>query len=182
MVATARRSGSWESIGGQLICRGSGFVQQIAQHGRVKAPLRSAFAGRLAQTLSAAKRGASGRVKVPAWKGLTTHHYRVLRLWRSSEAVQAATQANKRGEAYTGYVIGRLGSQPLRAGIASKSRSGLVSVVTCVKPKRARRYGEPGKSRRSSQATACDKRCVLNAGDPLGSCSEPAGEIGYTDI
>lgn len=30
MVATARRSGGWESIGGQLICRGSGFVQLLA--------------------------------------------------------------------------------------------------------------------------------------------------------
>ncbi len=35
-----------------------------------------------------AKRGASGRVKVPAWKGLTTHHYRVLRLWRNGVAVR----------------------------------------------------------------------------------------------
>ena len=85
------------------------------------------------------KRGASGRVKVPTWKGLTTHHYRVLRLWRSGQAVRTARHANKRGEAYTGYVIGRMGTQPLRAGIASKSRSGLVSVVTCVKPIRARR-------------------------------------------
>ena len=39
---------------------------------------------RMTQALARrAKRGASGRVKVPAWKGLTTHHYRVLRLWRS---------------------------------------------------------------------------------------------------
>lgn len=30
MVATARRSGGWESIGGQLICRGSGFVQHVS--------------------------------------------------------------------------------------------------------------------------------------------------------
>jgi hypothetical protein len=81
-------------------------------------------------------------------------------------AVRTAAQANKRGEAYTGYVIGRMGSQPLRVGIASKSRSGLVSVVTCVKPKWTGRIGEPGKSRRSSQATACNKRCVMNAGDP----------------
>lgn len=80
--------------------------------------------------------------------------------------VQATARANKRGEAYTGYVIGRMGSQPLRVGIASKSRSGLVSVVTCVKPKWTGRIGEPGKSRRSSQATACNKRCVMNAGDP----------------
>jgi type III restriction enzyme len=28
MAATARRSDGWESIGGQLICRGSGFVQR----------------------------------------------------------------------------------------------------------------------------------------------------------
>lgn len=76
---------------------------------------------------------------------------------------------NERREAYTGNVIGRMGMQPLRAGIASKSRSGLVSVVTCVKPERTGRMGEPGESRRSSQATACDKRCVVNAGDPLGS-------------
>lgn len=81
-------------------------------------------------------------------------------------AVRTAAQANKRGDAYTVYVIGRMGTQPLRAGIASKSRSGLVSVVTCVKPKWTGRIGEPGKSRRSSQATACNKRCVMNAGDP----------------
>jgi hypothetical protein len=31
MVATARRSGGWENIGGQLTCRGSGFVQHCAQ-------------------------------------------------------------------------------------------------------------------------------------------------------
>ena len=80
-----------------------------------------------------------------------------------------------RGEAYTGYVAGRLGSQPLRAGIASKGRSGLVSVVTCVKPKRTGRIGKPGESRRSSQATACNKRCVVNAGDPCRSWSETAG-------
>jgi len=35
-----------------------------------------------------AKRGASGRVEVPAWEGLTTHHYRVLRLWRNGVAVR----------------------------------------------------------------------------------------------
>ena len=85
------------------------------------------------------------------------------------------SHANKRGEAYTGYVIGRLGSQSLRAGIASKSRSGLVSVVTCVKPKRTGRIGESGESQRSSQATACNKRCVVNAGDPCRSWSETAG-------
>ena len=85
-------------------------------------------------------------------------------LWKGS-----AGHANKRGEAYTGYVIGRLGSQSLRAGIASKGRSGLVSVVTCVKPKRTGHIGEPGESRRSSQATACNKRCVVNAGDPCRS-------------
>ena len=79
------------------------------------------------------------------------------------------SHANKRGEAYTGNVIGRLGSQPLRVGIASKNRSGLVSVVTCVKPKRAGRHGKSCKSRRSSQATACNKRCVMNAGDPCCS-------------
>jgi len=67
-----------------------------------------------------------------------------------------------------------MGTQPLRAGIASKSRSGLASVVTCVKPKRAGRYGESWESRRSSQATACDYRCVVNAGDPLGSWAETA--------
>ena len=135
---------------------------------RINYSLCSQFTGE--QGVSAPrKRGASGRVKVPAWKGLTTHHYRVLRLWRSGRAVRTARQANKRGEAYTGYVIGRMGSQPLRAGIASKSRSGLVSVVTCVKPKRARRFGESGESRRSSQATACNKRCDVNAGDPCGS-------------
>jgi hypothetical protein len=85
-------------------------------------------------------------------------------------AVRTVAHANKRGEAYTGYVIGRMGTQPLRAGIASKSRSGLVSVVTCVKPKRTGRNGESCKSRRSSQATACNKRCVMNAGDP--ECSK----------
>lgn len=123
-----------------------------------------------------AKRGASGRVKVPAWKGLTTHHYRVLRLWRSGDCGRdLRIHANKRGEAYTGYVIGRMGSQPLGAGIASKSRSGLVSVVTCVKPKRAGRDGESCKSRRSSQATACNKRCVMNAGDPCRSWKETGG-------
>ena len=106
----------------------------------------------------------------------------------------------KRGEAYTGYVIGRMGTQPLRAGIASKnspganfraspggvrrrdapnkSRSGLVSVVTCVKPKRTGRIGEPGESRRSSQATAYNKRCVVNAGGPCCSWSETAGAEG----
>jgi hypothetical protein len=31
MVATARRSGGWQSIGAQLICRDSGFVQPIAE-------------------------------------------------------------------------------------------------------------------------------------------------------
>jgi hypothetical protein len=122
-----------------------------------------------------AKRGASGRVKVPTWQGLTTHHYRVLRLWRSGSCGrELRLQANKRGEAYTGNVAGRMGTQSLRAGIASKSRSGLVSVVTCVKPKRAGRIGEPGESRRSSQATACNKRCVMNAGDPCRSWSETA--------
>jgi len=30
MIATARRSGGWESIGGQLTCRDSGFVQHEA--------------------------------------------------------------------------------------------------------------------------------------------------------
>ena len=71
----------------------------------------------------------------------------------------------KRGEAYTGYVIGRMGTQPLRAGIASKSRSGLVSVVTCVKPKRAGRIGEPGESRRSS-ANSCGLLQIAFSGYP----------------
>ncbi len=31
MVATSRRSGGWESVGAQLTCRGSGFVQHCAQ-------------------------------------------------------------------------------------------------------------------------------------------------------
>jgi hypothetical protein len=30
MVATARRSGGWESIEAQFTCRGSGFVQPVA--------------------------------------------------------------------------------------------------------------------------------------------------------
>jgi len=61
------------------------------------APLCSAAFGiRLFATLARrAKRGASGRVKVPAWKGLTTHHYRVLRLWRSG------AQGRNLGHAYT---------------------------------------------------------------------------------
>jgi hypothetical protein len=59
----------------------------------------------------------------------------VARLWRSGSCGwDLRVSANERGEAYTGYVIGRMGSQPLRAGIGSKGRSGLVSVVTCVKP------------------------------------------------
>ncbi len=45
----------------------------------------------------------------------------------------------------------------------------LASVVTCAKPTRSRRIGESVESRRSSQATACNKRCVMNAGDPFGS-------------
>ena len=31
MVATARMSGGWKSVGGQLICRDSGFVQHPAR-------------------------------------------------------------------------------------------------------------------------------------------------------
>ncbi len=64
-------------------------------------------------------------------------------------AVETAAIREQRGEAYTGNVIGRLGSQPLRAGIASKCRSELVSIVTRAKPKRSGRIGESGKSRRS---------------------------------
>ena len=45
----------------------------------------------------------------------------------------------------------------------------LASVVTCVKPTRSRRIGEPVENRRSSQAASCNKRCVMNAGDPSGS-------------
>jgi hypothetical protein len=57
------------------------------------------------------KRGTSGPVKVRAWKGLATHHYQVLRLWRNGTAVRkTAVCVNKRGEAYTGYVAGRLES------------------------------------------------------------------------
>jgi hypothetical protein len=32
MVATAQRSGGWESIGAQFTCRGSGFVRQERCH------------------------------------------------------------------------------------------------------------------------------------------------------
>ncbi len=45
----------------------------------------------------------------------------------------------------------------------------LASVVRCAKPIQSRRIGESVESRRSSQATACNKRCVMNAGDPIGS-------------
>jgi hypothetical protein len=43
-----------------------------------------------------------------------------------------------------------------------------MSVVTYVKPTRSRRIGKPVESRRSSKAAACNKRCVMNAGDPMG--------------
>jgi hypothetical protein len=36
MVATARRSGGWESIGGQFTCRDSGFVQQPDDEERIR--------------------------------------------------------------------------------------------------------------------------------------------------
>ena len=45
----------------------------------------------------------------------------------------------------------------------------LASVVTSAKPTQNRRIGEPVENRRSSQATACNKRCVMNVGDPSGS-------------
>ena len=43
MVATARRSGGGESIGGQLICRGSGFAQHAHQPPHVLAVHRVAL-------------------------------------------------------------------------------------------------------------------------------------------
>jgi len=76
---------------------------------------------------------------------------------------------NKRGEAYTGYVVDRWGTQPPRAGIASKWRFRSASVVTCVKPTRTRCVDEPGEGRRSSQTAVCNQRCVENAGAPCGS-------------
>ena len=64
------------------------------------------YAGSVQTLARRAKRGASGRVKVLSWKGLTTHHYRVLRLWRNGALVMKTEACvNKRGEAYTGYVI-----------------------------------------------------------------------------
>lgn len=50
-----------------------------------------------------AKLGASCGVQVPVGKGLATHPYRVLRLWRSS----GRSGANKTGEAYTENHAGR---------------------------------------------------------------------------
>ena len=65
-----------------------------------------------------AKLGASCRVEVPTGKGLTTHPYRVLRLWRSS----GWSGMNKTGEAYTEYPVGRKGDRtPLSAGTAPKT-------------------------------------------------------------
>ena len=83
---------------------------------------------------------------------------------------ETGAYVNKRGEAYTGYVVDRSGTQTPRAGIASKRLFRSASVVTCVKPTRSRRYGEPEEGRRSSQAAVCNNRCVVNAGDPCGSC------------
>jgi len=48
-------------------------------------------------------------------------------------------------------------------------QSRLASVVTSAKPTQSRRIGEPVENRRSSQATACNKRCVMNVGDLIGS-------------
>ncbi len=45
----------------------------------------------------------------------------------------------------------------------------LASAVTYAKPTQIRRTGKPVENRRSSQATACNKRCVMNAGDPTDS-------------
>jgi hypothetical protein len=76
---------------------------------------------------------------------------------------------NESGEAYTGYIVGRREWQFLRDGIASKEKIWSAKVVTYLKPMRSRRYGKTVKDWRSSQAVACNERCIMNVGDPIAS-------------